>query len=163
MQNLILGMFMLGIFFVLFYCPFSITKGITKIAYKEFRVKDVLLAVVPVLNICVAEKRYKGKIGFTAYATIVTFLLLIIRLITVFAAPAGSLVIYITSYLTIAAIILLYIANAALVFIVLHDANTNPLWQIITFSVLYPIGMYYIGTYLPGVMRQFENEVNTFK
>lgn len=162
-QNILAMGFMLGFFCMMFVTPCIFARGIFKIEYDVLATSDKVISLVPILNVIKAEKLYTGKFSKTGLAAILLVVTFIVRLIIVFTLPSVYTAQLITIVLFILSIILVYVANVYIVFLVLNDADTMGLFGKIVFSAIFPLGQYYIGTYLPTVMKHFSKEEDTFK
>ena len=162
-QNLLATSFMLGLFFMIFVTPCIFARGIFKIEYDVLAMSDKIVSAIPILNVIKAERLYTGKVSKTGVAAVFLVVAFIVRLVTVFVFPSVYIVQLITIVLLILSTTLVYVSNVFVVFLILNDADVFGVGCKIAFSIIFPIGQYYIGTYLPTVLKNFNKEEDTFK
>lgn len=156
-------MFTLGIFATLFLCPAVFAKGIMSIEYSELSAKEKLICKIPILNIVKAERLYTGRISTIGLSMLSLILSLIIRLIVVYTIPRVFVVQVITVVWFVLSLIAVLVTNMILVYMVISDANTRDFGGKLAYAIFFPLGMYYVGTFLPNEMKNLAKEEATFK
>lgn len=152
---------LVGLFAMLFFTPYTLCKGIHILAYDSIDTKDKLMCMIPVVNIFRGEVLYTGKAPTVGISTVAFFVLFLLRVVEAFAG-AGTTIANITIILLVISMLALYVTNFILVFRILKEADVTGFGAIIVFSLLYPIGQYYIGNLLPRVLKNSLKDDQTF-
>lgn len=153
---------LLGIFFMLFLTPYTLSKGIWIINYEDIIFQDKVRCAIPIYNMFQAQRMYTGGVPWIFISTMVTIVIFVVRLVEV-TLPTPETVAMITIVLLVIAIVATYILNAAFVFQILHDSDVVGFPSMILMTILFPLGQYYIGNFLPRVIKSAVKEENTFK
>lgn len=155
--------FFLGLLVMLVYTPMLYAKGIYKMTYAELSTNETILCAIPFINVVKAEKLYTGKVSKVLLATVFFVLMTALRVWAVYFDPSNYILQTATVILFILSLIVVYFANFYSVFIVLNDAQIGSLFDRILKAVFFPLGQYYIGTYLNTVLDNMQREEQTFR
>lgn len=162
-QNISAMAFLIGLFSLIFVTPYFFSRGIYTLEYGTITGLDKLVCAIPILNIIKSEKLYTGKFSKVGLSTIIFVVSVLVRLLAVFTFT-DNFYIQITTVLFFAiSIVLSYFMNVLLVYRVLNDAGTVGFIGKMLYSLSFPIGQYYIGSYLPTTVKNFKKEEDTFK
>lgn len=153
--------FLIGILAILFYTPYKMARGISKLASMDYGA-NTLLCMIPLVNIIRAEKQYFGKISIVTISTIAAVVSFGLRLITLFFMIDNVPICTASVGLMIAAFLFMIFANMRFVFIVINDADAMSGFKLWLFTLLYPFGQWYIGTYICTVIANKQRFVETF-
>lgn len=148
-SNFAISCLIVGLLAMVFFTPVWMAKGIYNIADDKF--SPVLL--VPVLNIALAEKKYYGHVYF---ATISNILLIVgaVARYNIWRYMYDNRVLGTISYFAFFAILaFLFIGNGKFVYDVLHDSNAAYGWKFALMVIIYPIGQYYVGSFVVNVIK----------
>lgn len=154
--------FFVGVLAMVFYTPAKLMQGCYEIKYEVLPIRDKVVSFIPIVNVWSAEKATFGKLPTAAIAEIFFMLTVPFRFFVVFNFSGFAINLF-SMLLMVFAFILCYLLNALLVFRILHTADTMSLGAQIVWSVVFPIGQYYIGEHLPTVLKKEGMEVSTFK
>ena len=162
MSELELSGLVVGIAAMLFFTPFCMAKGISRMD-GELSIKEYILCAIPIFNIIRAEIKYWGKI----HAVTLSWLLLIVGIVQryfLLRYMYNNVTVGTISIIVFWAVIAFYfIANMIFVFSVIHDANAVTGFKLFLLTVGYPFGQYYVGAYLANVVRHMQEREETFK
>jgi hypothetical protein len=128
----------------------------------EMSIQYKILAMVPIVNVCVAERMYYGRLSRVGIMTGGMIGLLMARFAVIFLAPTVSWIQIVTTILLLAAVMICFAGNAILVFSILNDADVFGLGKKLVYSLFFPIGQYYIGAYLPNVVSKIKDTEEVF-
>lgn len=152
---------LVGLAAMIFWTPYCMCKGIWILTYDTIETSEKIKCMIPVYNMFTAERTYTGGIPTVFITTVASMVLFVIRLLEVPLGINGTIA-WVTIILLILFLLASYVCNAILVFRVLRDADVTGLGVIIVFTILFPIGQYYIGNILPRVLRNALKEESTF-
>lgn len=159
MNNIIAAGFLIGILAMMFYTPAKYMQGIIKLSYGDITTGEKIRSFIPIYNLCKAERLYTGRVSIAGISAITLILTLGLRIVTVFLLPSIRGVQIVTVILFLLSILFVYCANVYIVFIVFKDAGVKGGWWR---AILFPIGQYYIGTYLNNVIKHEVEKEETF-
>lgn len=157
---LVMGVAM-GIFVSLFITPAIYAKGVKLIIGEELDATDKLKCWIPVYNVAKAEAMYTGRKSFILITFVATCVSAILSMLV--GGTANELLIRGASFLLFVSLIGVYAAHVYSVFLVIYDTGVVNIVQNILLAVFYPIGQYYIGSFLPNVVKNVEKESDIFK
>lgn len=151
-----------GLIAMMFWTPALMAMGISKFE-GDLSVGERIICCIPLVNVIRAEVKYYGKIRLV---TIATFAFIIASIFRVFAwwnmyenVTIGT----VSIVLFWATLALWAIANMVFVYNVINDAAALRGGKLLLFSVAFPFGQYYVGTYLANVIRHMQSKEDTFK
>lgn len=163
LKSLIVTGFFVGLIAMIFVTPAKYTQGIFKLEYGELSPADKIKSWIPLYNVTRSESLYTGKFSLILISTIAFFVSFGVRFACVFLAPS-VLPVQIASVLFLFITFLFwYGSNFYAVFIVLNDSGTASILSCIMRSLFFPLGQYYIGTYLATVMKNYAKKEAVFK
>ena len=155
-------LFYIGIFIgaicMIFFTPMKYTQGIYLLEYGTLTAKDRLLSFVPLVNIIKAENIYTGRVSNVGISTVLFILMTVLRVIVATFYTEHFSLQLITVFLFVMSILVMYIMNVCSVFIVLNDAGVGCLFSRILYSLVFPVGQYYIGAFVPTIVKNMEAE-----
>lgn len=163
LQRIFSAGLVLGFLTMIFYTPAIMAKGILQLDSDDLSTKDKVLCKIPIVNIAIAEKVYTGRISTIAISTIAVLAMIAIRIAVVFLLPSVFVVQVITVILFLLSLISFFITNMVFVFRVMNDADTRELTGKLLYSIVFPLGQFYIGTYLPTEMKNLAKQEEVFK
>lgn len=161
--NLLAVGFMLGVFFIIFYTPYLYCKGIYTMEYGTITISDKIICLLPIVNICKAERLYTGKLSKLGVSTIVFVFTILLRFIAIYFLAENSMIQIFTTALLLLTFAITYIMNVIIIFQVLNDADCFSLSKVLFYAIFFPIGQYYIGKFLPTVITNIKLTKETFK
>ena len=151
-----------GIFGILFVIPYQYTKGIATMRYGSRLGKDVLISLIPGVNVIYAEHLYFGKFSGVFYTTLVFIGSIILRVIGIFAFEHGSVGAFVTVILLLLALTANCCARMINVWRILMDADCVYGAALVVYTFIFPIGELYIGGQLPKTINRNIKEEDTF-
>lgn len=144
------------------WTPYLMAKGIESLS-GPLTTGSKIKCMIPIFNILRAEKNYYGSIKFCGISTILVVLLTVVKLSTWFFLNSMGQLNFITSVLWLLSFLLVYIANCIFVYTVIHDADVMSGGKLFLYTIIYPIGQYYIGTQVAGAIARVEREAEAFR
>lgn len=155
--------FFVGLIAMIFITPAKYAQGIFKLEFGELERLDKIKSWIPLYNVAKSETIYTGHISMVLLGTILFIVSFCLRLVCVFVF--SSLMTVQIASITFMFLMLLfwYGANFYTVFIVLKDSGTSSIMGCIMRSMFFPLGQYYIGTYLVTVMKNSAKREAVFK
>ena len=163
LKSLVVTGFFVGLIAMLFITPAKYAQGIFKLEYGELSLADKVKSWIPIYNITKSELLYTGKFSLILVSTITFLVSLGIRFACVFLAPSVLPVQLASILLLFIMFLFWYGSNFYAVFIVLNDSGTASILACILRSLFFPLGQYYIGTYLATVMKNYAKKEAVFK
>lgn len=162
MSELELSGLIIGLLAMLFFTPFCMAKGISKMD-GELSAGEYILCMIPIFNIIRAELKYHGKI----HVVTLSWILLVIGIVQryfLWRYMYNNVTVGTISIIVFWIVIAFYfIANMLFVFIVIHDAGAVTGFKLVLLTIGYPFGQYYVGAYLANVVRHMQEREETFK
>lgn len=159
-QILTMGL-LVGIFMMLFVTPYAMCKGIIEITYDDIDSSEKIKCMIPLYNMFVAEPIYTGGKPKIFISTLVSIIIFIVRMVEVLLG-INNVIAWVTIVLLVVSMLITYLMNAVLVFSILKHADVMGYGLITVFAILFPIGQYYIGNFLPKVLRNALKQESTF-
>lgn len=153
--------FLIGMLAILFYTPYKMARGIAKLANMDYGA-NTFLCMIPFLNIIRAEKQYFGKISIVTISTIASIVTFGFRLFTLFFMYDNVTVCTVSVGLMIVSFLFMIFANIRFVYLVINDAGAMSGFKLWLFTLLYPFGQWYIGTYICTVIANKQRFAETF-
>ena len=160
MNEIVASGLVVGILAMLFFTPFKMARGISKIN-GDSGLGDTILCAIPILNLIVASKKYYGKHGLMLISPIVLIVGVIAR-VFIWYNYYQNVTLGTISIILFWGVILFYlISNCAFCYRVMVDAGCSgiKMWLMI---IAYPLGQYYIGTVLTNVIANNMKTKETF-
>ena len=162
LSNVVSAAFLLGIFFMMFVTPAVFAKGVFLIDHGELDNSDKVKMWIPIYNVVKAESMYTGRVSFVGIGILVLFITTVIRVLA--ATFAEAYVVHIlTIILFLLGIVFYYAVNVYIVFVVINDSDTKGLLGKVIYSLIFPLGQYFIGNFLPNEMKHLAKEESVFK
>ena len=152
----------IGLFAIVFYCPYLFSKGICLMEYGWFSRDDKIKSMIPLYNVIHGEKVYTGKFPITGLSFVILVVSLILRFIVIFTMPENVTVNSFTAMLFIICTFFYMISHMILVFRVLNDSGVVGIIKKIFLTIIFPMGMYYIGVFLPPAVADSMKDEETF-
>lgn len=162
-SNLVATAFMLGIFVMVFWTPATFARGIMVLDHEQLTSSEKVLTKIPLLNVIMAEKIYRGKASLVGISTVSLIALLGVRLLCVFMFPSVGILQLLTVTLFLLSLAASLITNIVLIWTVLTDTDATSFTTKLLLSVAFPLGQYYVGNFLPTVIKNLGKEEETFK
>jgi hypothetical protein len=165
MQNLsplIASGVIVGVLALIFFTPFVMARGISKLD-KRSGAGNFILCMIPIVNVIRAEKIYYGRVKLLGVSSILLVIVTALRFAVWFnfydniILGTGSFVLFWVSVVLYAA------ANMIFVYTVIHDADALRGFKLFLFTIAFPFGQYYIGAYLNNVIAHNMAREDTFK
>lgn len=154
-----------GLLFGILVCPYKLAKGVLDLDHGHNRkrtVLDILKCSMPVVNIFVAEKGYKDKIVLGLFGTL-AWLAALGRIAMIFLMPTDVKAQYISLVVMLVLMGIYWVMMIIFVMEILRDSGIIGGMGMIIMSVIFPIGQYYIGTYLAKGIEYDKNREDIFK
>ncbi|MCI9050357.1 MAG: hypothetical protein HFI05_00295 [Lachnospiraceae bacterium] len=155
--------FMLGMFFLIFYTPYLYCKGIFTMEYGTISLKDKITCMLPIINVCKAEHLYTGKVSKVGLSSIVFTFTVILRFVAIYFFTENAILQIITTTIFLVAFLISYIMNVIVIFQILNDSNCFSLSKVLFYSLLFPLGQYYVGKFLPTIIMNIKEVKETFR
>ena len=152
----------IGVLAMLFFTPGMFCKGILTISNEELTGGQKVLCFIPIVNIFKTEKEYWGKLWLISYSIIVMVLSIIAKFATWYFMHSNVTLNLVTTILVLVAVAFMFIANAIGVWTIIRDTDATSTGKAIFFSVLFPIGQYFVGSYVPTIVSKSQNKEATF-
>lgn len=163
LYNFLLGCFIVGLIAMCFVTPASYAKGINELDGEELSRIDKLKCWIPIYNMIKAEVQYTGERSKILLSYIVFLIALALRLLVVFVVYGFYPLQIISLVLLLFSLAVMYIVQCYVVFIVIHNAEVMGIVKTLALSIVYPLGQYYIGAFLPVAYKNLSREEETFK
>lgn len=164
MNSFILTGMCLGMIFMMFWTPYLMAKGIQKLdTGYDLSFGEKALCFIPIINIIRAEKVYFGQYRLCLGSTILFYLSLIARILTATFMNDAVTICTISVVVFVIAFIFLYGVNVWFVYKILDDSDIMSKGKAMMFSIIYPLGQYYIGNYIVNVISHKEKKMETFE
>lgn len=163
MNNFMFSGLIVGVLAMLFWTPYLMAVGISKME-GNIDFTERFLCAIPIFNIIRAEKKYYGGFRFVTYSTIYLVVIFLVRVwfITINSSP-NQAVGQITVILMWIGLLAYVVSNMIFVFTVIHDADAVHGVKLVLLCAFYMFGQYYIGTMLANVIRHMQEREATFK
>ena len=152
----------IGLLAMMFFTPFCMAKGISKME-KELDAKEYLLCAIPIFNIIRSEIKYHGKIHLCTIGYIIVLVGIIQRIALWWYMWDNPTVAMISVIFFFASLAIWFVTNMIYVYTVIHDANAVTGFKLFLLTVAFPFGQYYVGSYLANVVRHNQEREATFK
>lgn len=163
LRQIVFASVTIGLFYMMFITPVYFSLGVVRMEYGDmFSMSDRIKCMIPIFNIMFAERLYTGKISKVFVSTIMFIVLTALRFVVVFMFPSNYILNVVTIVLFLLSLVLMYIANIYAVFIVINDAGVMSLPAVLIRSFIYPLGQWYIGSYLVTVIKNYKKGNNVF-
>lgn len=151
-----------GLIAMLFWTPYMMAKGISSYEGKP-GLKEKILCAIPILNMVRSEIKYYGKIKLVTISSIFAIAAITVRFY-VWWNFYGNVTAGIISIAVFYVAILLYVlSNIVFVYKVISDADALRGFKLILFSVAFPFGQYFIGSFLSNIVKHNMEQEDTFR
>ena len=163
MSNLMASGLLIGVLAMIFWTPYMMAIGIAKLNQEDVTWGLRFKCFIPVYNIIKAEVDYYGKMKWLSIATLAFLFSCVAKVFTWLFVHSNVTVNLITTLLVMILFVFQLIMNMVFVYIVIHESDALPPIKTIVFAIAYPIGQYYIGSYVATVVKNNRNREETFK
>ncbi len=161
-QILISGL-VVGILAMLFWTPALMSMGISKLESEKLSSTERILCCIPIFNIIRAEWKYYGKPRGVFVSTLLLFVGVALRVYLWYNFYTNEFVGTISIFIFWAVVVIWIACNCIFVYTVIHDAQALAGGKLIFYSIAFPFGQYFIGSYLGNVVRHMKQREDTFK
>lgn len=152
-----------GVLAMLFYTPVIFSKTIFNLEYGDcLSAKEKRTIMIPVWNVVQAEKLYRGSSSSIGICNIVFVCAIVFRLVCFTMFRSVGILTLVSVILLLASFFSILLANGIFVFSVLYDAKVNTLSSCVLLSVVFPLGQYYVGTFMNTVIKNMNKEEEVF-
>lgn len=162
MSDLVRSGLIVGVLAMLLFTPFLMSRGVSRLDGRSGPV-DTILCLLPFINTARAEKIYFGRVRLMTISQITLVVCVVARVLIWGYAYDNVMIGTISIVLFWAAILFYFISNMVFVYTVIHDADVMSGFKLLLFTVAYPFGQYYIGSYLSNVVRHMKDKEATFR
>lgn len=154
MNNIVMSGLIVGVLLIIFYVPYLLAKGLTQICYdKKLTGGQQVKCAIPIYNVFYADLTYYGKLSLPSWAFIAVVVVIIGRVLQwLFLYDASEILTQVMVVAVWAVLAFWWIANAINSFMIMKDSTVVPVGKAIIFSIIFPLGYFYIGSYLVNVM-----------
>lgn len=154
MNELVLSGLIVGVLLIIFYVPYLLAKGLTQICYdKKLTAGQHVKCAIPIYNVFYADKIYWGKLSLPSWSFIVLIIVTVLRLVQwIFFYDASEILTQVMVLAMYAAVILWWVANVINSIMIMKSSTVVPMGKAVVFSIVFPLGYFYIGNYLVNVM-----------
>lgn len=142
-----------GVIFMVFWTPFLMAKGIQKLEVERLSVGETIMCLIPLFNIIRAEKMFYGKIGLCFWGIVLSIVGTVVRVAAIIVNRENVILYYITLAIFIIGFLVAYISNVRFVYTVIKKSNALTTGKRWLFSLLYPMGQWFIGNYLANILK----------
>lgn len=142
-----------GVIFMIFWTPFLMAKGIQQLEVERLSVGETVMCLIPLFNIIRAEKMFYGKIGLCFWGIILSIVGIVARVAAIMINRENVILFYITLALFIIGFLVAYISNVRFVYTVIKKSNALTTGKRWLFSLIYPMGQWFIGNYLANILK----------
>ena len=162
MSDTIKSGIIVGVLAILFFTPYLMAKGVSKLDGRTGFGEKVLCAI-PFFNLARAEKIYYGHIGIMTFSPIILIAGIATRFYLWYYMYSSDIANTIRVVVFYGVIIFYFISNMIFVYTVLHDSKAVSTGLLVVYTIAFPFGQYYVGNYLSNVIRHQQEKENTFK
>lgn len=162
MSNLMLSGVIVGLFALMFWTPALMAMGISKFE-GDLTMSERLICCIPLVNIIRAEYKYWGKIKLVTISTITFIIVALVRTYCWWNFYDNVTVGTATIVAFWLSIVFWIIANMYFVYKVISDADVMRGGKLLLYTIAFPFGQYFIGTYLVNVVKHMQAKEDTFK
>lgn len=153
--------FLIGLIVIIFIAPWKLNVGLSKILYDRVPISTHVIGFIPIVSTIRADIAYFGGPRFATVANVfmtgaVGFRFYAAYNITDKTISLVSVIIAIVSF------ILMWISNSITVWQILKGSGYRKLGGLIFMSLIYPVGMYFIGTLLANVIAHDVSKEKSF-
>ena len=159
-NEIILSGVIVGVLIIMFYVPYLLAKGLTQICYdKRLTGGQQVKCAIPIYNVFYADITYWGKLSFASWGFIALVATIVARLVQWFFFYSANEVIVQAFMIAVwVALIAWWICNVVNSIMIMKDSTVVPIGKAILYSIIFPVGYFYIGNFLVNVML---HELNT--
>ena len=162
MNDTLLSGLIVGIIALIFWTPYLMSKGVSSLE-GDVSFKEKLLCFTPVFNIIRAEKKYYGKVGLTSIAVVTSIVAIVFRIVCWYKFYSNVTLGTISLVVFYLGILFYIIANCKFVYNVINDADAVSGGKLMLYTIAFPFGQFYIGSFLANVIKHNMNKEATFK
>lgn len=163
MSDIMAAGLLIGVLAALFWTPYKMALGIAKLNGDDITMGTKIACFIPIYNVIKAEKDYYGSIKLVTIATFAFIMSIIFKVVTWLMMHSNTTINLISTLLVLALFVFVLIANMIFVYTVIHESDALTPIKTIIFSIIYPIGQYYVGAYVATVVKNNRNREDTFK
>lgn len=161
--SLVIVLVIVGVLGLVIYTPKKLYEGVMLMQYGAVPEEERFRAWIPVYNVVKAEKIYKGNHHcFILPCYLALVVAIAIRIVTIFVVKESMIVALVSAGFVLFTILLAYVANATLVWSIMHDAGCVGFAMQIVYTLVYPLGQDYIGKFLPANVAYAMKKRKTF-
>ncbi len=162
-SSLIATAFICGILAMVFWTPATFARGIFTMEYAELSGREKVVTKIPVVNVIMAEHIYTGRISMVGIGTAAVIVMFCVRFLCVFLFPSAYVLQLVTVVLFLVSVVGFMLTNMILIWMVLTDTDVTSFFTKVALAVVFPLGQYYVGNFLPTVIKNMGKEEETFK
>lgn len=163
MWDFVVAFAAVGVLALLFYTPKKLYEGVMLMQYGSVPAEERFKMWIPVYNVVKAENIYKGgRHCFILPSYIAIVVTILVRVVTISIGIESFVLELAEVVFVLLAILLAYVANAVLVWSIMHDAGCVSLVMLVVYTLIYPIGQDYIGKFLPANVESIMKKDRTF-
>ena len=162
MSDLVMSGLIVGVLAMIFFTPFLMARGISKLDERS-GAGNMVLCALPIVNLARAEKIYYGRFKLCTISPIIAIVCIVARFFIWRNAYDNVTLGTISVVLFWLSILFYFISNMIFVYNVINDASVMSGPKLLLFTIAYPFGQYYVGAYLNNVIRHNKNMEDTFK
>lgn len=153
--------FLLGLIVIVFIAPWKLNVGLSRILYDRVPISTHIIGFIPIVSTIRADIAYFGGPRFATVANIfmtgaVGFRFYAAYNITDKTVSLVSVIVAIVSF------VLMWISNSVTVWLILRGSGYKKFLSLLIMSIIYPIGMYFIGTLLANVIAHDVSKEKSF-
>ena len=135
MSNLVLSGLIVGLIVMIFFTPFMLAKGVSKLE-GELTLKEYILCMIPLFNTIRAEYKYFGRIGIHCISTITLILGVTFRVLQWRFLYSNITMGLIGMAIFWFSLLLFVIGNIVVVYTIINDARIIRGFKLILLSVV---------------------------
>lgn len=159
MSNIILSAAIVGVFFIVFYIPYLLAKGVSQMAYGKKLDGGILVRCwIPVYNVFYADKTYFGKLSFQSYGFIAMLVFTLLRVVQWYYVYDNALLARVFIILFYGSVVVWYLLNCTTSFVIMNESGVVNVGKALLFSIIFPFGYFYIGQFLANVIAHSLSE-----
>lgn len=152
----------IGFIVMVAWTPAMMNMGIKKIENGYLSAGDRVLSFIPIYNCAKAESISTGRISFIAITDVLFLMACIFRFITYKLQPEVNGLDYVSAIILVITLLLAYLANGIIVYKILTTLSELNIFQRIFFSLIFPLGQWFIGAMLPTIVKRLERESSKY-
>jgi carbon starvation protein CstA len=151
-----------GLLAIMFWTPALMSMGISKME-GEISGGERVICCIPIVNIIRSEYKYFGRLRLVTFSTIFVILISVFRVGVWYKYYQNVTLGTVSIVLFWAALAFWIVSNMMFVYTVIHDADALRGAKLLFYTIAFPFGQYFIGAYLPNIIRHAQAKEDTFK